>query len=462
MKQQRVRYTYWFIGVIVVSFVLPLVAHAGLVVSEVAWMGTSVSTADEWIELHNTDVTALSLEGWTLEWGTLSAPKLVTLSGSVAGNSYYLLERTDDTTVLGVAANIIYSGSLSNTGETLLLKQNGVEKYRLDATAGWPSGDNTTKETMQLSGSVWVTAPPTPKAPTAGSNPVPPEENEDDPPVTPVPPSSSPVIVDSTGALSVIKVSTGRDRTAVVGAPLSFDAITTDGSNRIIDTHVVWSFGDGASGSGKKPTHAYQFPGSYVVVATAESGVLSAQARFLVKVLALSVVISKATPGPTGFVELENKSTGEVNIGGLRIYADGVVHTLPPNTIILPGGKIQIPNSVTGMYTMQSVALELADGTRIVPDDGTIIPPVQTLIEENKLRENEVVALQAKVATLASALASRKVAIVPQAPAAVSVATHIAAPVATSSPVPEPIIVIAKKRHWWNTLPASILSIFRR
>ena len=40
-----------------------------IVISEVAWMGTTNSTADEWIELLNTTATDIDLSGWTLYSG---------------------------------------------------------------------------------------------------------------------------------------------------------------------------------------------------------------------------------------------------------------------------------------------------------------------------------------------------------------------------------------------------------
>jgi hypothetical protein len=37
-----------------------------VVINEVAWMGTTVSTMDKWIELYNNTSDAIDLSGWTL------------------------------------------------------------------------------------------------------------------------------------------------------------------------------------------------------------------------------------------------------------------------------------------------------------------------------------------------------------------------------------------------------------
>src|SRR3989344_1587503 len=141
---------------------VPLSAHAKVSISEIAWMGTDVSSNDEWIELYNDTGETVSLDGWTLE-ATDGTP-LIVLSGTVSANSFFLFERTDDNTVPGIAADQIYTGALGNGGEVLVLKKSGGEEDRIDASGGWSAGDNTTKETMQWNGASWVTGTGTPRA----------------------------------------------------------------------------------------------------------------------------------------------------------------------------------------------------------------------------------------------------------------------------------------------------------
>src|SRR5438093_2934024 len=91
-----------------------------VVVNEIAWMGTSTSAADEWIELINNTPGAINLSGWTLT--AADGTPSIALSGSIPAGGYFLLERTDDTTVPGVTADQIYTGALGNTGEILALR----------------------------------------------------------------------------------------------------------------------------------------------------------------------------------------------------------------------------------------------------------------------------------------------------------------------------------------------------
>lgn len=118
-----------------------------VVITEVAWMGTTGSTADEWIELYNTTGSSISLTNWTLiaADGTPS----VTLSGSIAAYGYYLLERTDDTSVPGVTADKIYTGAMVDTGEQLVLRDAGSTVIdTANQNGSWFAGTTTGRATM--------------------------------------------------------------------------------------------------------------------------------------------------------------------------------------------------------------------------------------------------------------------------------------------------------------------------
>ena len=120
-----------------------------VVINEVAWAGTAASPNDEWIELHNRTQAAVDLAGWQLLWEDVVLPLDKVEGGTVEARTttiepggFFLLERTDDTTVSDVAADVIYKGSLSNTGVTLrLLDASGAEVDRVSAgPEGWPAG----------------------------------------------------------------------------------------------------------------------------------------------------------------------------------------------------------------------------------------------------------------------------------------------------------------------------------
>jgi hypothetical protein len=124
----------------------PNIAPLNVVINEVAWMGTQANFTDEWIELYNPTANAIDLSGWTLTDGD-DINK--TLSGVIPPGGYFLLERTADTTVNDIGADLIYTGGLGNAGEILTLKTpDGVVIDTANGNGGaWPAGANVTNPT---------------------------------------------------------------------------------------------------------------------------------------------------------------------------------------------------------------------------------------------------------------------------------------------------------------------------
>lgn len=142
-------------------------AFAAVVLNELAWMGSSASSADEWIELHNDGATPTDLTGWKITGK--NGATIALLSGSVAPHGYFLIERSDDNTVPNVPADLVVSfgKGISNDGETLKLLDGGGNT--VDTAVGgknWTKlgGDKVSKQTAQRTTSGWITAVATPRA----------------------------------------------------------------------------------------------------------------------------------------------------------------------------------------------------------------------------------------------------------------------------------------------------------
>ncbi|MDD5032549.1 MAG: right-handed parallel beta-helix repeat-containing protein [Candidatus Pacebacteria bacterium] len=111
---------------------------APIVINEIAWGGTSGRPNDEWVELYNKSSSAINLANWTLS--SADSEPYIILSGKISQKGYCLLERTDDNTISDIAADLIYTGALNNTGDdhlTLYFASTTIDQTPL---GNWPAG----------------------------------------------------------------------------------------------------------------------------------------------------------------------------------------------------------------------------------------------------------------------------------------------------------------------------------
>ena len=379
-------------------FVLILSARgvsAQVIINEIAWMGTQNSANDEWIELYNRGSGSVDLNGWLLE--SSDGTPSISLSGSVSAGDYFLLERTDDSSVPSVSADLIYTGALGNGGEALSLKDNsGLEVHKVDAGSGWLAGDNNTKETMQWDGGAWITAAATPKALNSGvgggggnggggGGSPPPEDNQQEEP------ESEPQMTAQITAPSI----------AVAGVATEFDSLIL-GFNRetLTSGKYFWNFGDLTTRDDKKSqkfNHTYFYPGDYVIILdyyrNAYAREPEATDRKSIKVIPADISISsverEAVSGEDGqgiLVELSNDSTYEMDLSKWVLRSDSKSFSIPQNTIILAGKKLIFSSRITNLTEVDD------DSLRLLYPGGEIafvysppepeVPPVSLIAED--------------------------------------------------------------------------------
>lgn len=143
-----------------IAFLLFLLLPRGLalaiepfdvVINEIAWMGTENSANDEWIEIYNNSSLNQNLDGWQLI--TEDKTLVVNLEGNLEKGDFFIIERTDDQTLPGIKADLIYKGSLNNKGESLrLISKDGELIDEVNCSSGWFAGENDTKRTMERKG----------------------------------------------------------------------------------------------------------------------------------------------------------------------------------------------------------------------------------------------------------------------------------------------------------------------
>ncbi len=393
------------IVVFLLLLLAPVVSFASVQVHEIAWMGTATSANDEWIELMNPDDASVDLTNWTINWALSgSSPRTIKLTGTLAGKGHYMMERTSDATLPSIVADLIYVGALSNSGETIVLKNAaGTEVDKVDGSDGWKitgstvAGNNETKETAQRSLSGWVTAPGTPRllnataasvavgittttnvaaiGTTRSSSIRTVTEDED---VQAISAHSSSVQVSEVRKIKPPLLTTpGRERVGVMRVPLTFTALSYDDDGKIVqDVRHSWSFGDGATAEGKIATHSYRFPGVYVVIVNTIRGDVEAVGRTTVAVGEPRVRVSGATLGMQGsYIELVNAGATEVNLGGWQL-SSGVLHwMIPKDTLIAAKTKLSFPFETTKLTVDERpMALAYPDGEEVLGSSFTLVP----------------------------------------------------------------------------------------
>jgi hypothetical protein len=325
-------------------------------------MGTVSDANNEWIELHNTEGASVEVTGWTL---TIDGSVVVTLVGSIAGDTYALLERTDDDSVPGVTMFQKYTGALPNTGATLILKDgSGTQVDTVTGGENWSAigGNNETKETPQRTVSgVWVTGSPTPAGATVASAST--TGGTGTTTITTTARTQTTSSGRSGGGRVVVRSTTPKVRIEPEPLALSINAPTIAYVNQTISFEVesegpgktilnslehAWNFGDTFTGSGKTPTHRFTYPGEYTVVVESRYAKQIAQARHEISILPASLTLSR---GQKGEVIIKNLSAHEIDLGGFTLQSEtGFV--FPKFTIIKQGGALTVPPArVVGQVT---------------------------------------------------------------------------------------------------------------
>jgi hypothetical protein len=368
-----------------VALMAPTAAHAAVVISEIAWMGTSVSANAEWIELQNTDSASVSLAGWTLVSSTGSPA--ISLTGSIAGSGFYLLERTSDASVPSVSADQIYSGALPNTGLTLTLKD--ATLTAVDTVAGgvdWKSigGDNITKQTPQRSGTAWSTAEATPKTANnagTGSGDSGGATASSTDPLIPQPSIGGSTVSSGSSANPIprLYVDAGPGRILTAGAEVPFTAYAydSDGSVRK-DADLSWSFGDGAGADGDEVIHGYILPGSYTVSVHAAVGSREVVSLLAVKVIAPVVsIISANAEGIT----LKNASENLLDLSSWKLSRDDTDFIVPKYTALLPGQTVTFPTQIIKLGTSTATTkLLFPDGRDVATFEAVVASTTPELV----------------------------------------------------------------------------------
>jgi hypothetical protein len=121
-------------------------------INELAWMGSTASANDEWIEILNNTASAVSLSAWQIVSSDGKFRIALNTGEKIPAHGFYLLERTDDNSVPSITADKIYSGALANGGAWLKLFNEKCEVVdEVNGQSGFVAlgGDVSQKKTLE-------------------------------------------------------------------------------------------------------------------------------------------------------------------------------------------------------------------------------------------------------------------------------------------------------------------------
>jgi hypothetical protein len=266
---------------------------------------------------------------------------------------------------------------------------------------GWESsGDSISKDTMQKSGSAWITGVPTPGvANVTGSSSGSGTGNGSG--------NTSGSGTTSSGATtttsSVTKPKTEQEYwqeyvkqldpdpkysarmivpdTVVEHVPVKFSAVVKKFDLiTVLEGKYEWSMGDGQSYVFRQNTpitYTYQQPGEYVVMMKYYSNVFKEEPDSLHQktIVVIPASVQTVVDVPTGAITLTNTSTGDIDLYQWKLQSfTGDYFTFVTSTILRKNASITIPASVHHLPYVSNKGLQLVtpDGYRVTATPSTV------------------------------------------------------------------------------------------
>jgi hypothetical protein len=365
-------------------------------------MGSSNSSADEWIELYNNG-NEVDLTGYVIE--SESKKISIKLSGLIANKAYYLIERTDENSVPNVVADLIatFGNGLSNAGDNLYLKNSdGQIVDSLNFSSGWPAGDNITKQTMQLVSGSWLTAEATPKkAPIGAQQQGDQSNNSDSNESGNANQNTNSSSTQKSGGSSYVApknlsrflINLGEEQLSQIPVNIEVDYRDDYGNKPSYGFYRV-SFGDGIEKDFKlnEPiSHIYEYKGDYKISVKFLESVWSIVPK---KQASINVSINEPVIdidiNHAPILVVKNKSTKDIDLSNFNFvssYSSVKSFNPPSGSVVFAGKEVWISPKVTG-FVLEDFnsfkVLSKADGYVVytLGNDKTV---VKSVTEKNKI-----------------------------------------------------------------------------
>lgn len=369
------------------SLFFPSAQAAGqtIVINELMWMGSSSSSADEWLELRNLTDQPVDLSNWQLtkkSGGVEVAMLTLPIGQFISANGYFLISNYADTnasSVLNIVPNVVMT-DMALANSALHIKLYDAAHALID-TADDGVGNPLAGE-FSSAGQVYDSMERNP-VPGDGSlsenwHTASREVGFDDGKTE----LGTPGTNNSNGRPVA---DAGPDLTSVIGQAVNFDGSDSNDPEGQPLTYV-WDFGDGVDGSGATPQHVYAAAGEYVATLAVNDGTDAASDTATVIVTSAPTAadsspsgapttfpsqetnstcrgleLSEIYPNPPGvdngeFVELQNTGDEEINVEGCS------VGTSAAKVYKLPKAMLSVDRYLLVTKTQSKLTLRNTDG----------------------------------------------------------------------------------------------------
>ena len=361
------------------------IARADVIINEIMYNPNGSDTGKEWIELFNSSntesvniISGKSSSAWRFDDGSTSL-HYINEDLTIPPNGYAVLA-DDKNTFLSEYPN--FSGLIADTSMSLdnsgIVKiWNGDDPRLLIASQAYNNslGADNDGNSLQLVGSSWIAAIPTPGAQnqaientsndtsgnsTNDNNTTSDNINTNSNSISSLSSGGSNSVTTKTKTKSespTIKVKILANDVAFVGQPTEFDSSVLGYSNeKLVLGKLFWNFGDGSSleqtNNFQKINHIYLYPGEYATSLEYYSNGFAATPdainKMKIKVTPMSVSISKIGDAKDFFIELTNNADYDIDISGWTISANNKNFVLPKDSMILSKQPMIVPGKITG------------------------------------------------------------------------------------------------------------------
>lgn len=363
-----------------------------IILNEIAWMGSpalagesaSVAGSREWMELKNISPSPVDLFGWRVMNASRTIKIFFAEHRMVSPGGFALLARGNASTT-AAHADQFYVGAMSNNGDSLFVFDGGCAlSDMLDASNGWPAGENTAKRTLERDaiGFGWHTS--------ASPGGTPGRENS-----IALAATTSMVMAQTQSRLLAANMSdtivhaasaTAAVATATASGAAALTNATTTGQGAAASS----SWSAGASGTPVSSTISgcagtvSGNGGETVSTSTTSASVAAAPDHHIL----IAEIVIDGSSSTNDFIKLFNPTPSSVDLGGWRLRkktstgSDQSIRVFPDGSAVLPDAYFTWANSAGGFSeaigadVSSTATLAASNSVALFDASGTIVDAV--------------------------------------------------------------------------------------